>query len=379
MAAPRLPFLHSNFLRAIRSCEPKTRGSLRTRPPPRHQHLHTSQRRPQEAYSSRYGPAASHEGLPPPPKPTDPLFSPEVPASPEKDHKHDPYSNPAHEEITHPIQSNGSKTAYSASDNNTSADDTAEGAEALGSPELNLVLSVPEETQNRHPHLEPPPYEHHFDTYSLVQQLGTDSAYTPEQAITLMKAIRHMLDINLTVAKESLVSKSDTENEAYLFRAACSELRTTLQATRHSEILKQRSQRAQILHECDLLSQKMTQDLASMREELKAMFNDRKLGLAEEKRILDGKIQDLNHKITVRLNSEAKSNVESLRWVLTRRAAIAIGLSACMILAALNYSGIKLREKEEAERKRKKAKEQAKQRLEQEQAQLVASPAHIQN
>ncbi|RMZ83552.1 hypothetical protein DV738_g1142, partial [Chaetothyriales sp. CBS 135597] len=342
MAAPRVPFLHPNFLRAIRSCEPQTRGWLRqARPLPHHhqQQLHTSQRRPQEAYSSRYGPAASQEGLPPPLRPTDPLFSPEVLVSPERDHKHDPYSNPAHEEITHPIQSNGSKTAYSGSDENTSTDNATEKAETLSNnPELNLVLSVPEETQNRHPHLEPPPYEHHFDTYSLVQQLGTDSAYTPEQAITLMKAIRHMLDINLTVAKESLVSKSDIENEAYLFRAACSELRTTLQTTRHSEILKQRSQRAQILHECDLLSQKMTQDLASMREELKAMFNDRKLGLAEEKRILDGKIQDLNHKITVRLNSEAKSNVESLRWVLTRRAAIAIGLSACSLRPALCYN-----------------------------------------
>jgi flagellar motility protein MotE (MotC chaperone) len=177
--------------------------------------------------------------------------------------------------------------------------------------------------------MEASPYEHHFDTYSLVQTLADEKAYSSEQAVTLMKAIRLMLAINLDVAKDGLVSKSDTENEAYLFRAACSELRTTLQTARHSEMLKQRSQRAQLQHESDLLNQKVSQDLMTMREELKGMFNDRKLGLEEQKRQVDGRIQALGHKITVDLNSEAKSEVEGLRWILTRRAAMAIVIAAC--------------------------------------------------
>jgi hypothetical protein len=207
--------------------------------------------------------------------------------------------------------------------------------EPLGNKELEMVLSIPSPSevkgspQHRHPHLEASPYEHHFDTYTLVRDLASREGYTDEQAVTLMKAIRLMLAINLDVAKEGLVSKSDTENEAYLFRAACSELRTTLQTTRHSEMLKQRSQRAQLQHESDLLNQKVTQDLMTMREELKGMFNDRKLGLEEQKRQVDGKIQGLNHKITVMLNSEAKSEAEGLRWILTRRAAIAIAAAAC--------------------------------------------------
>lgn len=35
-------------------------------------------------------------------------------------------------------------------------------------------------------------------------------------------------------------------------------------------------------------------------------------------------IQELNYKITVALNSDSKSEIEGLRWVLTRRAALAI-------------------------------------------------------
>lgn len=49
-------------------------------------------------------------------------------------------------------------------------------------------------------------------------------------------------------------------------------------------------------------------------------------------------IQELNYKITVALNSDAKTEVEGVRWVLTRRAATALGVSVLMILATLNYA-----------------------------------------
>jgi len=49
-------------------------------------------------------------------------------------------------------------------------------------------------------------------------------------------------------------------------------------------------------------------------------------------------IQELNYKITVALNSDARSEVEGLRWILTRRAAAAIIIAALMVLSALRYS-----------------------------------------
>lgn len=366
MATPRLPFLYPNFLRAVRSCEPQTYRSLRQRPSHHKARLHSSRQVSQEAYSSRYGPAAATQSLPPPPKPTEPLIADQQPPTP-KDHKEDPESNPGPDEVTHHLHRGRGETHYAARDNEIDAEFTPAENESPSTKELDVVLSVPspsdlKDSSPRHPHLEASPYEHHFDTYSLVQQLATRNAYSQQQAVTLMKAIRLMLAINLDVAKEGLVSKSDTENEAYLFRAACSELRTTLQTTRHSETLRQRSQRSQLQHESDLLNQKFTQDLITMREELKAMFNERKLGLEEEKRKVDGMIQELNYAITTRLTSEAKSEVEGLRWILTRRAALTLGLCAFMIISALNYSSIKLREREEAEKKRKAAKEKMKAR-----------------
>ena len=49
-------------------------------------------------------------------------------------------------------------------------------------------------------------------------------------------------------------------------------------------------------------------------------------------------IQELNYKITVVLNSDARSEVESLRWIVTRRAALTVGISAFMLFVSLRYS-----------------------------------------
>ena len=50
--------------------------------------------------------------------------------------------------------------------------------------------------------------------------------------------------------------------------------------------------------------------------------------------------------ISVRLNSDSKSEVEGLRWVLTRRAAMAIAGMAVLILGSLRVSSWKMRERE---------------------------------
>lgn len=351
MANPRLPFLWPNFFRAVRACEPTTYRSIRTPPPTakssRKAKFHSTTSRNQEAIVQRYGQAAT-QNLPPPPKP-DEALSPKNEKEQDSPIKKDTQRSTTssrkdrqteeHVGQDDPLDSNTTSDyideASMSSDSKHEVKTTEEGT--LENKELDVVLSIPSPSElkgkdgSRHPHLEPSPYEHHFDTYSLVQQLAAKDppAYSEEQAITLMKAIRLMLAMNLDFAKEGLVSKSDTENESYLFRAACSELHTTLQTTRHSETLKQRSHRAQLQHEFDILNQKVTQDLLTLREELKGLFNDRKLGLQEEKRKIDSKISELNYEITVLLNSEAKSEVEGLRWVLTRRAAFAIGMCAC--------------------------------------------------
>tara|TARA_R110002003_G_scaffold1499_1_gene23170 strand:+ start:12918 stop:13283 length:366 start_codon:yes stop_codon:yes gene_type:complete len=68
-------------------------------------------------------------------------------------------------------------------------------------------------------------------------------------------------------------------------------------------------------------------------------------------------IQELNYKITVALNSDARSEVEGLRWVLTRRAAITVGVSAFMLFVALRYTSYVQHQQQEERRKKPPKKE----------------------
>ena len=104
------------------------------------------------------------------------------------------------------------------------AEESERNREKAMGPPLETVLQMgppPPETEHpeehpeeqKAPHLQAPPYVHHFDTYSLVKDLEK-GGFTIPQAVTIMKAVRGRLAINLDVAKEGLVSKSDVENVA---------------------------------------------------------------------------------------------------------------------------------------------------------------------
>jgi hypothetical protein len=209
----------------------------------------------------------------------------------------------------------------------------------MPSPSNYLAPTGPFESASKAPHLSPAPYVHHFDTYSLVLDLSK-GGYTNEQAITIMKAVRTILQGNLDYAKRSLTSKSDVENESYLFKAACSELQQSLLSARNSEVQRQRASRTQLEHEADILSQRLNQELAGMKDEIKGMFNDHKMSTREQQRTIDTSVQELNYKITVSLNSDGKSEIESLRWILTRRAALTLATCAreCITFSILAWT-----------------------------------------
>ncbi|KAJ9622465.1 hypothetical protein H2203_006688 [Taxawa tesnikishii (nom. ined.)] len=196
------------------------------------------------------------------------------------------------------------------------------------------------------PHISTPPYVHHFDTYGLVRRLE-EGGWTQPQAVTIMKAVRLILASNMELAREGLVSRSNVENETYLFRAACSELRTELTTKRKAESERQRSERTQLQHEVDILGQRLTQEGGNLKDELKGMFDDRKMGVRNEQRDMDRKIQELNYRITVSLNSDSRSEVEGLRWVITKRAITALAVCVTMILSSLKFSSSMMHIQEE--------------------------------
>ncbi|KAF2770767.1 hypothetical protein EJ03DRAFT_326109 [Teratosphaeria nubilosa] len=205
------------------------------------------------------------------------------------------------------------------------------------------------------PHIEPPRHVHHFDTYGLVNRLK-EGGWDDQKAVQVMKGVRLMLADNMDLAREALMSKSNIENESYLFRAACAELKTEVMSRRKAEQEKMRTQRTQLQHEVEILSQRLGQETAALKDELKGMFDDRKMSVRNEQRGMESKVQQLNYKITVSLQADARSEVEGLRWVMTRRVILALLVVVIMVLGSLKLSSNIIHEQEMEAKRRAKMK-----------------------
>ncbi|KAF3490646.1 uncharacterized protein GIQ15_00163 [Arthroderma uncinatum] len=397
MAHQRLPFLYPNLLRSVRACEPTTYRSIRC--PAQRTHsagLHSSRACEQDTrFQKRYGPAVEPRLRPSEPA-ADGAGSDQRPTSKEDAEQREAQVDKAAGDTSKtPPKQSASDTGAQPSDkahpkdaaaglaSEKGHDGSVEHSEPPGLIEIGSGGSVGDtpsqndlgsvykmsgsESQKDtdhpqanamepyihvHGHKPPPspnPYVHHFDTYTLVKDLSK-GGFTEEQSISIAKSIHELLAVNLETTRGRLISKSDFENEIYLFRAACSELQNSIQTSRNTEIQSQRTRRALIQHELDILTQRLTQDLAGLKDDLKEMFNNQKISTRELQRSIDTEIQELNYQITVSLNSDGKSEVEGLRWVLTRRAVIAIATSASMIILALRYQSYKVQQHEAAKK-----------------------------
>ncbi|GKZ63533.1 hypothetical protein AnigIFM49718_000842 [Aspergillus niger] len=187
--------------------------------------------------------------------------------------------------------------------------------------------------------------EYYFDTYSLVCDISK-GGFTNGQSVTIMRAVHNILQKNIKAAKQCLTSKSDDENETYLFAAACSELQSSFQTFRRSSIQRQHASRIQLQHESDILSQRLDQEIAGMKDSIRAMFGDHSLTTREQQRKIDTLIQKLNHEINMSMNNDGRSEIEGLRWILTSRAALTVATCALMIIVPLKHYSVRAQDSE---------------------------------
>lgn len=300
MAAPKLPFLWPMLFKP--SKPPRIHASRLSNPAsksvntPRRgcRHFATTPHRAEEAPTQRYGKA--HEPAPHL-REQDATGQPEQNTGSKAIFEKSSTTEPATEEAEEdepPIPTTTPSTPSKASvvEEPELATPAPEPPKTGAAKPLDSVLHMPstqEEEQHKPPHLKTPPYVHHFDTYGLVKEL-TRSTYTPEQSTLLMKAVRAMLMKNMELARDGLVSKSNVENETYLFRAACSELKTEVGNSRKGEIERMRTERNQLQHEVDILGQRLGQETSTLKDELKGLFDDRKMAVRQEQRSMDSKV-----------------------------------------------------------------------------------------
>ena len=246
MSVPRLTFLYPHLFHSIKKPESViSRHTVRV-----HRQVgctavfSSTSKSKQEAYAQRYGPA--NQPHPPPqlppsspqsttekeePKSLSTAIEKEVKAAPpqKQDEKKAPTapkepdeppteassggSNPQTESAAATMQEASIK--LDAAESHPKEDASVPNQEIAEAKPLERLLQMNSpDDEHKPPHLHAPPYVHHFDTFTLVRDLEK-GGFTQAQSVTLMKAVRSLLALNLDVAREGLVSKSDVENVCF--------------------------------------------------------------------------------------------------------------------------------------------------------------------
>lgn len=179
------------------------------------------------------------------------------------------------------------------------------------------------------------PDRYYFDTQKIYNGLKY-AGFTDGQADTVMLTITDFMLKGLEEVKEHSIPQWAAENEAYLFEAACSEIRNDIQTSRQDQAEQYRSGLARVQRDLEALQHEANEIIQQLKTDLEMEINDRKDATRTEENKIHLEIQELNNKIITDINSDAKSDIEALRWQTTRRGLTGIIIVAgCILLATI--------------------------------------------
>ncbi|KAJ1877175.1 hypothetical protein LPJ57_004088, partial [Coemansia sp. RSA 486] len=168
-----------------------------------------------------------------------------------------------------------------------------------------------------------------FNTYELVDRLE-HCGFTRSQATTLMVLVRNRVHRNMERVSNSMLSRSDLENDAYLFRSALQELRTETQVIRKNDQAILESQAAAISRDIDSLAQKIADEISNLRSEIEIELNNRRHETNHEMKSLDMELHDLASKYQV-VVGEMKTGIEAIKLESIRRGLVTAVLTTLLI------------------------------------------------
>ena len=134
-----------------------------------------------------------------------------------------------------------------------------------------------------------------------------------------MKATKALLTAVENDVLRGLVAKTEMENEAYLFSAALSELRTEVQMTARTDSIALRALNSRLQREVDSLMQTLKEDVDTLRHNNQIDVNNRKAEASGDISSVDQSIIDMNSKFMLVIG-DMRAQLEANKWIQTRRA-----------------------------------------------------------
>lgn len=168
--------------------------------------------------------------------------------------------------------------------------------------------------------------EPYLDTYDIYITL-LNAGFTAPQAEEIISLLIVQLNSKLLKLTTKYSQLYQLENEKYLFESAQQELRVDITRSRGSHI-NELVNLIQILErDFNIISDELNNAFIQMKHETEVAMNDQKSENTLHAKKINLRIQETNHKITTELNSAMRSEIESLRWHISRWGLIAILVS----------------------------------------------------
>ncbi|KAG5360814.1 hypothetical protein CJU89_3904 [Yarrowia sp. B02] len=193
-------------------------------------------------------------------------------------------------------------------------------------------------------------YWQYFNTYQVFDELK-EGGFDDEQAHQLVGIIGDMVKDKIGDILENYFPMLDSDNEAYLFEAACSELRTEVQKMREADVNERQLEIDSFQKDMEEFEQDVNSLLIDMRNNIDILLSERKNENDEVLKHTDIRIQEVNNSIVVDANHRMKPVIEEFRWVLMRNGLVLIFSVAVMLLGTLYLWRVKTKFLEEEKRK----------------------------
>ncbi|KAF8761444.1 hypothetical protein RHS01_01097 [Rhizoctonia solani] len=175
-----------------------------------------------------------------------------------------------------------------------------------------------------------------FDTHRFVTAL--ERTFPTPIARTLMRATRALLVVRFGRVKQEIFGVRDLDNQAYLFRAALSELRTELTMRTRSEFAALRTASNALRREVDALNGKMKEDIATLKHDIDMDINNRKNETRADAKVNEIAIeQELNHRATIKI-SDLRTEIEQAKWVNVSRGVLGVLSLVSLVIATMELA-----------------------------------------
>lgn len=173
-----------------------------------------------------------------------------------------------------------------------------------------------------------------MQVFTELQSLG----FTERQSDVILRLINTNLTTNLDKIQEKVLSTNELENELYLFEAAQSELRVEIKTARESDLrtleIEKSTMENTINEELDTLNKLHLMS----KNDSQVVINDQTSENTLLQKTLKKKIHELNNKISTDINGDIKSEIEGLRWHITRSGLMAVLVLVFAIMVGVNVS-----------------------------------------